>query len=555
MGVMPDTDRLKRTAEVVRVLVPHLRNDIALERDLVEALGEEADLHDPEVHADAAELAEDLERLGPTFIKLGQLLSTRADLLPGPYIEALQSLQDDVEPVPVEQVIEVIEDELGVRLSKVFPEFDPEPLASASLAQVHLARTRDGDQVAIKVQRPGIRELIRTDLEILETVAEKVDAHTDTGRHFQTTVIVDEFRKSLARELDYRREAHNLDALRKNLAEYERILLPGYIDDYSTSRVLTMDYIPGKKVTEMSPLAPLEFDAHDLADELFEAYLQQILADGFVHADPHPGNVHLTPDRRLALFDVGMVMRIEPHVRETLLKMLVGVSEGDVDEAARTAIELGEKGPNFDEVGFRREVDELIGRYKDLPPEDVHIGGILVDITRISGETGLRPPPELTLLARTLMSLDIVGRTLQPDFDADEAIRRHAGSIMTDAMFDQLTPSLMLRSLLDAKEFVESLPSRLNQIMERLASGDFDISVETINEDRLIRTIRKTANRVTAGLIVAALIVGTAMLMRVETQARLFGYPAVAIIFFLVAAGIGLALVVAILLDDRDDPP
>ncbi|MDX1658607.1 MAG: AarF/UbiB family protein [Nitriliruptorales bacterium] len=553
MEVLPD--RLERTAQIVRVLFTHLRNDIALEQDFVESLGEEAELHDPDVHADAEQLADDLEELGPTFIKLGQLLSTRADLLPGPYLEALQSLQDDVAPVPVDEIVTVIERELGVRLSKVFPRFDEEPLASASLAQVHLAETRDGRRVAVKVQRPGIRETIRTDLQILEDVAEKLDAHTDTGAHFRTSTIVDEFRKSLARELDYRREAHNLDALRRNLSPYENVVLPGYIDDYSTSRVLTMEYVEGEKITEMSPLAPLEFDAEELADELFEAYLQQILADGFVHADPHPGNVHLTPDRRLVLFDVGMVMRIEPEVRETLLKMLVGVAEGDVDEAASTAIELGDEGPAFDEARFHREVSELLGRYKDLPPEDIHIGGILTDITRISGETGLKPPPELTLLARTLMSLDIVGRTLQPDFDADAAIRRHAGSIMTEAMFEQLTPSSILRSVLDTKELVESLPSRINAIMERLASGEFDISVETIDEDRLIRTIRKTANRVTAGLIVAALIVGTAMLMRVQTQAQLFGYPAVAIIFFLVAAGIGLSLIVAILLDDKDDPP
>ncbi|MDQ1431209.1 MAG: ubiquinone biosynthesis protein, partial [Actinomycetota bacterium] len=286
------------------------------------------------MRTDAEALAEELEALGPTFVKLGQLLSTRADLLPPPYLQALSRLQDKVEPFPFEDVERIVSTELGVRLSKGFGSFDEQPLAAASLGQVHRATLRDGRQVAVKVQRPNIRAQIVDDMDAIENIAQFADSHTRTGRQLGFADMVTEFRRSLMAELDYRQEAANLQKLGHNLERHERIVVPQPVPDYTSSLVLTMDYIPGRNIGALGPLALMEIDGHELAEQLFSAYLDQILVDGFFHADPHPGNVLLTDDGRLALLDLGMVGRIAPEMQDSLVKLLLAVSEGHGQEVA-----------------------------------------------------------------------------------------------------------------------------------------------------------------------------------------------------------------------------
>lgn len=539
MAVSPG--HLPRLIEIGRVLVRHAGRDIVagspLEREL-----DEDDRGGPD------QLAEDLVTLGPTFVKLGQLLATRADLLPDAYLDALQRLQDDLDPLPFDTVREVVETELGARLSNVYATFDEQPMASASLAQVHRAILRDGRPVAVKVQRPDIRPVIREDLALLEELAGLVDDHTDLGRRLRFGDIVEQFRRALARELDYRREATNLDRLAENLAAYDRLVVPGYVGDLSTERLLTMDLVEGTKVTEVPDVRRLELDGEALVDQLLEAYLQQVLADGLVHADPHPGNVLLTDDDRLALLDVGMVVRVEPRMREHLLRLLVAVAEGEADEAARSAHRLGRRTEWFDEEGFRRGVAEIVSQVHELPPEAVSLGTLMLEVARTAGANGLRPAPELTLLGRTLLNLDQVGRALAPDLDVRAAVRRHAGKVTTEQMLEDLTPSQILRPLLEAKELMEHLPERANRITDDLAEGRLTFRVDAFDEDRLMDNLEKVANRITVGLVLAALIVGAALLMRVETQATLFGYPALAIGFFLIAALSGLGLVIATVL-------
>jgi ubiquinone biosynthesis protein len=539
-------DLLRRRAQIARVLA---RNG---GRDLVRSSGM-SDLLDEPVESDessAADLAADLEELGPTFIKLGQLLATRADLLPNSHIEALARLQDDVEPVAFDAIREVVESELGGRLSNLFTSFDEQPLAAASLGQVHRAVLRDGREAAVKVQRPGIREVVARDLEVLHGVASFLDDHTEAGERYHLDEIVDEFERSLTRELDYRREAVSLTELADNLSRFDRLLVPEPVTGLTTSRVLTMGFVDGTKLTSLSGLARIDLDGGALVEELFRAYLQQMLADGFVHADPHPGNVLLTPDGRLALIDVGMVIRLEQSAREQLLRLLLAVADGEADAAAEVALAMGRPTSFFDEEGFRRDVAALIGSYHDLPPEDTQVGRILTEVTRISGEDGVRPPTELTLLARTLMALDQVARELAPDVDVDAAVRRYASEVLTSTMLDELTPSSLLRGLLDTKEFVEQLPARANAILGSLADGSLRVRVDAVDAEPLIEAIKKLGNRVVAGLVLAALIVGAAMMARVETQATILGYPALAFVFFVVAGLLGFWLVVTILRND-----
>ena len=290
MAISLKPQHLNRYRQIAWLFVKYGRSDLVKESGLDETLDAEQRAT-PKEKAKADDLADDLEKLGPTFVKLGQLLSTRVELMPQAYIEALTRLQDKVEPFGFDEVEKIVASELGVRLSKAFSEFESEPMAAASLGQVHKARLRNGRQVAVKVQRPGIRERMIEDLDSLEEIAEFLDNHTEFGKRYEFGEMLDQFRKSLLRELDYRQEASNLTAIRADLAEFERVIVPEPILDYSTSRVLTMEYVHGKKVTDLSPLARMEFDGGDLAEELFRAYLEQILVNGFFHADPHPGNV------------------------------------------------------------------------------------------------------------------------------------------------------------------------------------------------------------------------------------------------------------------------
>src|SRR2546427_4241566 len=266
-------ESLKRYKDIIALLIKYGRSDLVRQTGLHAVVGQREPGLTPEVAPKAEELANDLEKLGPTFIKLGQLLSTRGDLLPEPYLGALSRLQDQIQPFSYEEVERIVSSELGGRISKLFVDFETEPQAAASLAQVHRATMRDGRAVVVKVQRPGVREVIVDDLEALEKVAEFIDAHTEVGKRYEFTNMLADLRQSLLHELDFQREAGNLRKLRKSLREFENIVIPEPVDDYTTSRVLTMDYIPGKKITDISPLRLMELDTTSLAKEIFRGYL------------------------------------------------------------------------------------------------------------------------------------------------------------------------------------------------------------------------------------------------------------------------------------------
>ena len=505
----------------------------------------------PPVPAAANELASDLEKLGPTFIKLGQLISTRADFIPPAYMDALARLQDSVEPFSFGDVEAIVSVEIGARLSKAFSEFESTPMAAASLGQVHRAALRDGRLVAVKVQRPQVRERVAEDLDAMHEIAQMLDEHTDYGRRYGFTRMIEELRKSLIRELDYRLEAGNLRLLGEKLASFDKIVVPQPIEDYSTGRVLTMDYISGRKITKLGPLAKLDVDGEALAEELFRAYLQQILVDGFFHADPHPGNVFLTDDGRIALLDLGMTARIDGTLQEQLLKLLLAMAEGQSDKAADIAVRIGEPHDNFNELQFRRRMAELIAEQQSATIGGRQVGREVMSIKVIAADTGIRVPPQLTMLGKTLLNLDLVGRTLAPDFDPNESIRRNAAEIFHRRTMKSFNSSSFFSALLETRELLEKLPTRLNQIFELLATNKLRLQIDTIDEDLLMAGLQKIANRITLGLILASLIVGAAMLMRVETTFRIFGYPGFAILFFLGASAGAIALVWAILRSDR----
>jgi predicted unusual protein kinase regulating ubiquinone biosynthesis (AarF/ABC1/UbiB family) len=551
MVVSLKPERLKRYKDVAMLLIKYGRSD------LISVAGLEGSVLPDEIAAEskeaapAEELAKDLERLGPTFIKLGQLLSTRADLLPGPYLDALTRLQDHIEPFPYEEVERIVSGELAVRMSKAFADFDPTPLAAASLSQVHRASMRDGREVVVKVQRPNIRDLIVGDLESLSEIAHFLDQHTELGRRYEFDNMLVNLRKSLLRELDFTIEANNLHTIGQNLAEFEHIVVPEPIDDFTTTRVLTMEYISGKKITAINPLRFLEIDRGLLADELFRAYLNQFLIDGLFHADPHPGNVLLTDDDRIALLDLGMVGRMTRTFQDNLLRLLLAISEGRGEMAAQAAIKMGEEKEGFNRAAFERRISDLVADSPDAVLSHMNAGKVSLEITKISADCWFRLPAEFTMVAKALLNLDRVVYSLDPNFDPNIVIRERANEILQRNILKSVAPNNLLSSVVDLKEFAEKLPTRVNRILDAAGNNDLRFRIDAIDEKVIVEGLQKVANRITLGLVVAALIVGAAMLMRVETSFRIFGYPGLAMIFFLLAAAAGLLLVFSILFYDE----
>jgi ubiquinone biosynthesis protein len=552
MGISLKPEHLKRYKDLAVLAWKHGRSDIVKTAGLDELLDEEEQRdNDGRGSSKANELADDLERMGPIFIKLGQVLSSRTDILPPDYVEALSRLQDDIQPFDFGQVEQIVQEELGVRISKAFESFDATPLAAASLGQVHRARMRDGREVVVKVQRPGIRRQIAEDLEALAEIAEFLDKHTEMGQRFRVAEMLEQFRTNLVRELDYRQELRHLQQLSENLRGFDRIVIPAPHENYSTSRVLTMDYIRGTNIDSLGPLAHLERDMRDLAEQVFRAYMKQILVDGIFHADPHPGNVLLTHDGKVALIDLGMVGHLGPGMQQQMLKLLLAISEGRSDEAAEICIELGERLESFNRISFRRQIADLVAQQQNSTVQEIQIGRLVLEVVRISGENGIRTPPEFTMLGKTLLNLDEVGRTLDPKFDPNDAIRRNAADVMRQRLQKSATPGNLFASAIEMREFVQELPGRVNRILDKVANDQLRIDVEAIDENALIEGFQKVANRITVGLVLAALIIGAALLMDIQTSFTLFGYPGLAIIFFLLAATGGLVLVFNIFMHDR----
>jgi len=543
-------EKLKRYKDIVALLVKYGRSDLVNQSDLGDGRSlptSKALTQTP--HAE--DLADDLENLGPTFIKLGQLLSTRGDLLPEVYLDALSRLQDQIEPFSFEEVERIVTSELGARLSKLFASFDTQPTAAASLAQVHRATMRDGRAVVVKVQRPGVRQIIVEDLEALEQVADFIDGHTDIGKRYEFGNMLGELRHSLLHELDFQREAGNLRRLRRSLAEYEEIVIPEAINDYTTSRVLTMDFIPGKKITDISPLRLMELDTAALAETVFRAYLKQILVDGFFHADPHPGNVFITEDDRVALIDLGMVAHIGTSFRENLLRMLLANSEGRGEEVADVSIRMGEPKPNFEKAEFTRRVANLVAQNSGANLERLNAGAIVLEIQRIAADCWFRTAPEFTMIAKTMMNIDRVMNVLDPTLDPNVIIRDEASNITTRQTLHSLEPGAVLSRAVEVKEFVEKFPRRVNKILDAIGNNELTIGVDAIDEKVVLDGLQKVANRITLGLVLASLIIGAALMMRVDTSFRIFGYPGLPTVFFLLAAIAGLILVISIVFYDQ----
>lgn len=549
------TSGIARTAQIVKFLLKYRSAGIftGLDQD---ALLQEVDAGTDAGNGRPEEFVNDLEALGPTFIKLGQALSTRPDMIPPDYMAALERMQDKVQELPVETVREVIEEDLGVGVNKVFVEFDARPLGSASLAQVHRAVLRDGREVAVKVQRPDAIASVRTDLESLTSIASKIDRGTDVGRRIKLGDWVSEFGRTLLMELDYRLEAETLQRFGERLQSYPQLVVPRPVWSLCGKRVLTMDLVHGRKVTDITGLQRTEQPLGELAAALLRAYLDQAFVHGEIHADPHPGNLLLTDDGRLAIFDLGMVAHVPPKRRDRLLKLLFAAVDGRGEDVANEGISISTRLEDFDEERYQREVGQLVAQYAARSGgRTVSEGRLVLDMTRIATACGLRTPPELSLLGKTLLNLESICDALDPDMDAKDVVRDHLEDVMRQRLRRSLSPAGLAGELIEVEGLVREAPRKLNNLLTLLADNRLQVRLDGLDDSKLMENLQKIANRITVGLIIAALLISSALMMRTNAGATLFGYPAVAIVLFLVAAFLGLFVVVSVLLTDRRARP
>lgn len=537
--------KVRSYARLAKFLVKHGRRDLVVEAGLdADSLTE----HDPENERSATEFATELADLGPTFVKLGQLLSTRSDLLPGEYTEALAELQDNVAAVPFDEIAAQVESAFGVPMKHLYAEFDEEPMASASLGQVHGAVLQSGRRVVVKVQRPGIRESMAEDLRMLERLASLADKHTAAGRSMGFGDLLTEFQRSLVNELDYEQEARNLEQMRELTDGYDHLVVPEAINDLCRPTVLTMTRIDGRKVTDVGPLGLMDFDTRPMVEELFACYLRMILEVGRFHADPHPGNLLLTDDGHLALIDLGMVATVAPRVREQVIKLLLAIADADGDEAAQILAGLGHPLEGYDAASFQREISHLVSEAVNAGAH-LQAGTVLMRMCQLSGQHQLRPPAEMSMIAKALLNLDEATLHLDPRFEPADAIRENLPTIMASGL--KVRMGGVLSAAVEAKEFTGRFHQRANRIMDSLAEGEFRVHVDAIDQERLHRVIQSSASRLTLGIIIAAALLGAALMARLPTSAQLLGYPAIATVCFLFAFVAGVALGVWVLLTDR----
>lgn len=538
-----------RTAQIVKFLLKYRSAGVFSGLDV------DASAVDPtqaQTEGKPEEFVDDLEALGPTFIKIGQSLSTRPDMVPPEYLKALERIQDDVAPLPFADIKGAVEDALGVKISHAFATFEETPLGGASLAQVHRATLRDGRQVAVKVQRPGIPEGIRNDLETLGAMADKADRWTDMGRRMRFGDWVHEFRKTLMAELDYRVEAENLERFNQHFAAYPELFVPQPVWDYTRDKVLTMELVDGVKATDITGIRRTEQDLGLLASAVMRGYLDQVFVHGEIHADPHPGNLLVTNDGRIALLDLGMVAHVPPRRREQLLKLLFAAVDGRGEDVAAESMAMGTRLEDFNEEKYVREIGQMVARYAALSGgRATSEGRLVLDITMLGTACGLRTPPELSLLGKTLLNLEAVSKALDPKMDVKRVVENHLEHVMRQRLKKSFSPASLASEAMELQALVREAPRQLSDILSLLASNRMQIRMTGLEESRLIENLQKIANRISTGIIIAALIMASAMLMRLDGGPRLFGYPALAFVLFLIAAVLGLGIVVSALMRDR----
>lgn len=459
-------------------------------------------------------IRETLLDLGPTFIKIGQLFSTRADLFAAEFVEELSKLQDRVPAFSYEQVATIIQQDLGKSIEELYQSFDPIPLAAASLGQVHRAQLHSGEEVVVKVQRPGLRKLFEIDLQILKGITRYFQNHPEWGKGRDWLGIYEECCKILWEEVDYLNEGRNADSFRRNFRGEDWVHVPRVYWRYASPRVLTLEYMPGIKISHYDALEAAGLDRKELAQLGAKAYLHQLLNDGFFHADPHPGNIAVNPDGGLIFYDFGMMGQIKPVTREKLLDTFFGIAQKDGDRVVKSLIELGALSPADDMGPIRRSVQFMLDHFMDKPFEEQSVGAISDDLYEIAYDQPFRFPATFTFVMRAFSTLEGVGKGLDPDFNFMEVAKPFAMQLMTNGNSpDGGLLNELSRQAAQVGTTAFGLPRRIEDTLDKLERGDIRVRVRSTETDRILRRISGVNMGTNYTLLASAFTVSATILL------------------------------------------
>jgi len=487
-----------------------------------------------------------LEDLGPTFIKFGQVLATRPDLLPATLVRELRKLQDDVPPFPRGDVERVIESELHAPSSKLFAEFDPAPLAAASIAQVHRATLRTGERVVVKVQRPDLPRVLHRDLDILRMLAALIEARIPEVRPYRPAGLVEEFERSILREIDFTRELYHLQRFGRLLADDPTVYVPRAYEHLCTGRVLVMEYVEGIKVDRLDEIDRAGLDRKSLAENATRLVLKQIFELGAYHADPHPGNFFVLPDNRICLVDYGMIGTVDPERIEELLTFLVAIFTEDMDRMVRLFSDMGLIDDLVDVRGLKSETREFVQRWTDLPLRRLDVGRYLAELFEIIARYHVRIPAEILLMAKTMATLESVAQALWPEFDPFSIMRPTLLGMYVRKVTD--TDFLMkgaVATLEDYRRVVRMLPGAIEDVAGKLRRGDLRLTLDVPQIRLAARERAGSANRLAAAIVLSATLLASTTFLLFPRGPLVLGVPLTAIAG---AIGFGLAALVALAL-------
>jgi ubiquinone biosynthesis protein len=461
------------------------------------------------------------EDLGGTYIKLGQFLSGRADILPPAYIEELSKLLDAAPPVPSDEIREVIEDELEASVEELFATFDDTPMASASIGQVHRATLPDGQEVVVKVQRPGVAEVVETDMDLFLRQARFLERRSETMRGYNLLAITQELGRSLRAELDYQIEGRNAERLRSNLRSDGRFVVPQVSWGLTTRRVITMEYLDGIQFSEPDRLREDELDLSSVAQVTVEGYLKQILVDGFYHADPHAANL-MVVDSQIGFLDFGNVGHLSPHQKDMLGDLFLQVLEEDAPGLARTVVKMGATRGRPDLEEMERDLQRMLVRYWGTSLEQLPVGEMLAEVFETAHQHGVYLPGDLALLARTIITLEGTARSLDPDFVLVAAVRPFAVRLLRERFSPVRAGRRTFHTLRQAADLAQSFPRRLDDILDQLEQGELTIGAKVRDLDEIMSRVRSIATLLVYAVVVAALVIGSALILRGGTDASSF---------------------------------
>lgn len=486
-----------------------------------------------------------LEEMGPTFVKLGQVLATRVDLFAPAWIDEFGKLQSQAPAVPYEAIREQLVEDLGGPPEEVFLEFDAEPLAAASIAQVYRARLRDGHEVVVKVRRPGIRRVVEADMRLMQRAAQLIEARFPELRQFQPCGMVRQFRASLARELDLAAECRHAERIAANFAGHGDIVVPRVYWDYTSERVNVQDFIDGIALSETGRIDAAGLDRRLIARRGAQAVLKMMFEDGFFHADPHPGNLFALPDNRIAVIDYGMVGRLSDARQAQVIELLDGLVRRDAERVTDVLLDWTQQA-NVDEQRLSQDVDLLVDRYHGVPLGQLDVTGMLLEVTALLRTNRLVLPADLALLIKVFVTLEGLGRKLDPDFD----MAGEAAPFLRRAMLARHSPGTIaregFRAVADTAGILAALPRDLRRLLRSARGGNLKLQVDVSQLQRFGTQIDHSANRLTVGIVLAALIVGSSIALTVEGGPSLLGLPLFGLLGFLGAAVAGAWLVISI---------